>query len=111
MRRASFLASICVLALLPLSLHAEELSKSARTTLVGGVVYLLAHDSYYGSLVPVSSGSGTVISKDGWILTNYHVVFDYDTGVPHKEIQVAFTKSTKEKPEPVCLADPESGMY
>jgi S1-C subfamily serine protease len=100
-----------LMALLSTQSHAEELSKATRSNLLGGVVFILAYDSVGGSFKPTSSGSGTVITKDGWIVTNFHVAFDYASGKPHSKLAIGFTKNPKEKPELTCLADPDSGLY
>jgi S1-C subfamily serine protease len=52
-----------------------------------------------------------VISKDGWIVTNYHVAFDSETGRPHSDLAIGFTRNPRDKPELTCLASPESGAY
>jgi S1-C subfamily serine protease len=111
MRSAAALILPILMAVSAPTARAEELSKAVRTNLLGGVVYILAYDDVGGKLKPTSTGSGTVITKDGWIVTNFHVAFDYDTGKPHDKLAIGFTKSAKEAPELTCLADPDSGLY
>jgi S1-C subfamily serine protease len=111
MRRLATFALPMVLSLLSTQSHAEELSKATRNNLLGGVVFILAYDKVGGTFKPTSSGSGTVITKDGWIVTNFHVAFDYESGKPHDKLAIGFTKNPKEKPELTCLADPDSGLY
>lgn len=112
MRRLALGTLSLLLALaLPRASSGAELPKSTRKNLLDGVVFILAFDSSRGGLNPVSSGSGTVITKDGWILTNYHVAFDYERGRPFAELAVGFTRNPKEKPELSCLADPTSGFF
>jgi S1-C subfamily serine protease len=111
MRRLATFVLPLALALLSTQSRADELSKATRTNLLGGVVFILAYDNVSGTFKPTSSGSGTVITKDGWIVTNFHVAFDYDSGKPHAKLAIGFTKNPKEKPELTCLADPDSGLY
>lgn len=72
MRRA--LLSVTILAGLAFA-GAQGLSRDVRLNLVQAVVQIIPFDAATGE--PVNwSGSGTVISPSGYILTNYHVVGD-----------------------------------
>ncbi|QQR83236.1 trypsin-like peptidase domain-containing protein [Candidatus Peregrinibacteria bacterium] len=56
--------------------------------------------SFTDQMVPIGSGSGTVINAEGRILTNYHVVFDENEFVPLDGFEVCITFNVQE--EPIC---------
>jgi hypothetical protein len=49
-------------------------------------------------VLPVSYGSGSVISPAGHVLTNYHVVFDTDAQVPFEAFEIALTFDMSKRP-------------
>jgi V8-like Glu-specific endopeptidase len=49
-------------------------------------------------ILPMSYGSGTLISPAGHILTNYHVVFDADEQVPFEAFEIAITFDLRKRP-------------
>jgi len=78
------------------TIHAQGgLSREQREKIAEAVVqiYNLDEDGQ-----PVSSGSGTIISADGLILTNRHVVED------GKDFAILILSNLREKPEPTYLA-------
>ncbi len=80
MRRA--LLSVIVLAGLALA-GAQGLSRDVRLNIVQAVVQIIPYDEDSGE--PVNwSGSGTIISPTGYVLTNYHVVGDLDMRRHHE---------------------------
>lgn len=62
-----------------------------------------------GELVPVSSGSGTVVSPSGAVLTNYHVLFDANNNRLHDHFAIGLLRNGSREPELVCLGTPSKG--
>jgi hypothetical protein len=74
------------------------------------VVFLLAGDLRSGKLVPVSSGSGTILTADGSILTNHHVIYDKAQKRLHDFVAVGLLKAYDQPPELTCMAVPAHGL-
>lgn len=55
------------------------LPRDVRERILQAVVEVRPHDSAANQFVG-SAGSGTIVSPDGYVLTNFHVVGDNDTG-------------------------------
>jgi S1-C subfamily serine protease len=89
---------------------AANLPKEVGQRDMPAVVFLVAGDSKGGKLVPIASGSGTVLSPDGVILTNHHVVYDKGKRRLHDFVAVGRLKAYDEAPELVCLAVPGHGL-
>ena len=102
-------ALLCVLLALPALPARADISKAKRIRIMKGVVMLVALSRRGGRLLPVGRGSGTVISAAGHILTNYHVVANIKTRVPHAVVAVALTTAFDRTPKPTCLAYPSRG--
>ena len=76
------LRTLGLLALVTLAtLHAgaQPLPREVRERILEAVVEVMPYDSDSGRLVG-TSGSGTVISNDGFVLTNFHVIGDDRSG-------------------------------
>lgn len=60
---------------LPKNSSVTEISKKVGPSIVGIRMTISARSGYYGQSKPSSAeGSGVIISADGYIMTNYHVV-------------------------------------
>ena len=61
---------------------AQNLSREVRLNILESVVQIIPYDDAAEELVDWS-GSGTIISPSGYILTNYHVIGDLDRRTNH----------------------------
>lgn len=57
---------------------AQALPRDVRTNLISATVQVIPWDDAAGDFAPWS-GSGTIISTDGYVLTNYHVIGHTDS--------------------------------
>ena len=73
-------------------------------------VMVIAIDVRDGELVPIASGSGTVISPEGSILTNHHVISDGSRGAPHDLFAVAMLDSPARPLRLACAGVPSRGI-
>ena len=66
----------------------------------------------FGTATPtkVGSGSGIVMTKDGYIITNWHVVTNTDTGKQYDEIDVTLHNGTVYKNAKVIGADQSTDL-
>jgi S1-C subfamily serine protease len=96
-------------------LLAPALAHAALTKEIGerdmpAVVFLLAADVKNGKIIPVASGSGTILTPDGAVLTNHHVVYDKKAHRLHDFVAVGMLKAYDQAPELTCLAVPSHGL-
>lgn len=104
---------IFLLALLPAGAVAQGSKKSpkeiSRATMPA-VVQIISANFVDEELVPVASGSGTIITEGGAVLTNHHVVWDKDGGKPFDVAAIALLEAYDAPPKIACLAAPRNGV-
>lgn len=87
-----------------------SLSKEVGVRTMPGVVFLVAGDVRDGKLMPVASGSGSILTPDGAILTNHHVIFDKKKGKLFDFVAVGMLKAYDQSPELTCVAVPSRSL-
>jgi len=95
--------------LLPLTGDGEQPAQGYEPHIRGvlpTVVLVLAIDLIDGELSPVAGGSGTILSPDGSVLTNYHVIYDEDRSRLHDLFVIGRIRSGKLTPECDCAGHP-----
>lgn len=86
------------------------LDKDTRRQLMRRTVFVLAIMNDNGKPTPYSRGSGTILTPDGAVLTNRHVIW-YEQGKrPADMIAIGLTTNFAERPELKCLADPRHAV-
>jgi len=109
MSRLALALGLAAAALLPLTGRAEKTRREIVKEAMPASVFVLSADFVNGRVVPVSSGSGTIITTDGSIITNYHVLDDKDKDRLHDIFVIGRFKSADKDPELVCAGRPITG--
>jgi serine protease Do len=79
--------------------EAQSLPKETRTRIMQSVVEVLALANDSGApRLGEQGGSGTIISTSGYLLTNYHVIFNDDTNKEIKRHAIRFTENPSKEP-------------
>lgn len=108
----------CTLALAPLLIVLVALpaltSPRQRNTVIRdtmpAVAMILSVDIRDGQLVPISSGSGTIVDPNGSVITNHHVLYDASKGKLHDLFVIGLFRAPDQEPELVCAGQPSKGM-
>jgi S1-C subfamily serine protease len=96
-------------ALLAPALAADSVRQEAISQSMPSVVLILAVDVRGGELEAVAAGSGTIVSADGAILTNHHVLYDTREGRLYDLFLVARYRAAERDPEVTCAGVPGHG--
>jgi S1-C subfamily serine protease len=86
------------------------MNKDQRRQIMLHTVFLLAADFEGNDLVPISRGSGTILTADGAVLTNHHVVWNEQKKKPYDVVIVGVTDKFDEKPVYRCMTFPKNGV-
>ena len=87
-----------------------NMNKDQRRQIMLRTVFMLAADFEGNDLVPISRGSGTILTADGAVLTNHHVVWNEQKKKPYDVIIVGVTDKFDEKPVYRCMTYPKNGV-
>jgi S1-C subfamily serine protease len=92
--------------------HADRVARGRETieNAMPATVMVIAIDLRGGELVPVASGSGTIISPEGAILTNHHVISDSARGKPQDLFVIARLDAPGRPLQPTCAGVPARGL-
>jgi S1-C subfamily serine protease len=88
-----------------------NLPKEVGRRTMPAVAFVLAADIVDGKLTPIASGSGTILTPDGAVLTNHHVIADEKTGKLRDAAAIGLLKAYDQAPELTCIAIPKKGLY
>ena len=95
--------------LVPLAVRAQADRAGTLALTMPSVVVVIAVDVRGGELEAMASGSGTIVSADGAVLTNHHVLFDARERKLHDLFLVGRFRAEHREPQLVCAGSPAEG--
>jgi hypothetical protein len=101
-------AIACASLLIPVLGSAKTRKEVIKSTMPS-VALVMAIEVKDGKLVPVASGSGTIVSDDGAVLTNYHVINDAKGGGLYDLFVIGRFRAADREPEMLCAGRPNRG--
>jgi putative serine protease PepD len=96
-------------ALLGPALAADSGRQESISLSLPSVVLVLAVDARGGELEAVAAGSGTMVSTDGAVLTNHHVLYDAREARLYDLFLIARYRGADRDPEVTCAGVPGHG--
>jgi len=102
---------ILLLLLLPAPRAISQGHQRAISRALPSVVRVTMADVINGQLVAMASGSGTVVTSNGHVLTNYHVLRDRKNARLHDVFVIERVLSAGQEPTPVCAGKAPAGVF
>lgn len=109
LRRAALALGALAAVMVPMSSLAQRSRGEVVRGTMPAVVMVLSADIVNGKVQPVSSGSGTILTPDGSVLTNYHVINNEKQSRLHDLFVIGRFRSADKEPEFVCAGYPNAG--
>ncbi|RMH44253.1 MAG: serine protease [Deltaproteobacteria bacterium] len=110
LRRVALALAVVAALALPLTGGADERARRILQQVMPSVVYIISVEVRGDQLVPVQTGSGTIITEDGSIITNYHVLNNAKEGRLFDAFVVGRFRAPDREPELVCGGVPAEGV-
>jgi len=109
--RVAAWAALAAAFLVPLTGSAQltDRGRVVKATMPASVFVLAAEKTADGRLQPVASGSGTIVSSDGSVLTNFHVINNQPKSRLFDAVAIGLFRAADQEPELICLANPAAG--
>jgi Trypsin-like peptidase domain/S-layer homology domain len=90
-------AILLALSLFVAPMQIVPVAEAASSDVLYSVVQIYSYKEYGDEYLLMGSGSGSIISEDGIILTNYHVISD-ENGEPLDDFEICFLMNEYEAP-------------